>query len=328
MDNLDLALRCASPTNPVLLVGPPGVGKSARIEQWAAETGRRILIEHPVIAQSVDYRGLPAVVNGEAVWLPLGGLKEICAPDGPPIVVLLDDVGQAPPAVQAALMQLILARKLGDMHIRDNVTFVLASNRASDRAGVRPMLSALINRVMLIEVKADAMQWASWAITQDDIDPTVAAYARFRTDCFVDKVPDEPMQPYCTPRSLHFMGRLVASGVKEIEALGGWVGRSVAADYRAYADSVNKLPGIEFLLANPSEVGKIKDHGLLHAVAAMASRYAEKDPQGVVGLANAMQAANLGGWSLVTVSSAAGFYPDFKQSKAFKGWALANRNLL
>lgn len=324
MDNLDTALSCASPENPVLLVGPPGVGKSARVEAWARDTGQNIIIEHPVIAQSVDYRGLPAVVDGEAKWLPLGGLKEICAPYCPKTVVLLDDVGQAPPAVQAALMQLILARKLGDMHIRPNVTFILASNRASDRAGVRPMLSALINRVMVVEVKADAMEWAKWAIAQPDIHPTVAAYARFRPDCFVDNVPDEPMTPYCTPRSMHFMGRLVKNGVQSIEALGGWVGKATAAEYRAYAESIDKLPSIEELLAKPMLAKAIKDHGLLHAIAAMASRKAESDPAGVVNLANTLG----GGWGLVTISSAAAFYPAFKRSKAFTGWALANKNLL
>jgi len=325
MDNLDTALQCASPANPVLLIGPPGVGKSARIEAWANEMGYKLLIEHPVIAQSVDYRGLPAVVDGEAHWLPLGGLKEICKPKGPSTVVLLDDVGQASPAVQAALMQLLLARKLGDMHIRDNVIFVLASNRASDRAGVRPLLSALVNRCMIVNVKGDPLEWANWAIKQPDIHPTMPAYARFRgSDCFVDTVPDEPMTPYCTPRSLHFAGRLVNQGVTNIEMLGGWIGQAVAADYRAFADAIDKLPGIDAILANPDQVKKIKDHGLLHAIAALASRYAEKKPDAVVNLAETMG----GGWGLVTISSAAGYYPEFKKSKAFTKWAIAHKDLL
>jgi len=324
MDNLDYALQCASPNNPVLLVGPPGVGKSARIEQWAANMGLRLLIEHPVISQSVDYRGLPAVVDGSAQWLPLGGLKAICDPKAPPTAVLLDDVGQAPPAVQAALMQLILARKLGDMHINENVTFLLASNRASDRAGVRPMLSALINRVMVVEVFADAPAWANWAISQSDIHPSVAAYARFRPDLFVNAVPDEPMQPYCTPRSLHFMGRLVRNGVSNIDMLGGWVGKATAADYSAYADSIDKIPSIESLLANPKAVKKIKDHGLLHAVAALASRHAERRSDAIVALAEEMG----GGWGLVTMSSAAAFHPEFKKTPAFVRWAMAHKDLL
>lgn len=324
MDNLDTALQCASPSNPVLLVGPPGVGKSARVEAWAADTGRKLIIEHPVIAQSVDYRGLPAVVDGEAQWLPLGGLKEICAKDSPQTVVLLDDVGQAPPSVQAALMQLILARKLGDMSIHPDVTFILASNRASDRAGVRPVLSALINRVMVVNVKADPLEWAKWAIAQPDIDATVPAYVRFRPDCFVDSVPDEPMQPYCTPRSMHFMSRLVKSGMTNIEALGGWVGMATAADYRTFAENVSRIPSIDSLLADPTKVKGIKDLGMLHAIAALASRKAPENPRGVVALANAMG----GGWGLTMISGAVAFHPAFKQSKAFTSWALANKNLL
>lgn len=324
MDNLDLALKCASPTNPVLLIGPPGVGKSARIEQWAKDNGMDIIIEHPVTAQSVDYRGLPAIVDGEAHWLPLGGLKRICAPECPPTVVLLDDVGQASVAVQAALMQLVLARQLGDMKISPNVIFMLASNRASDRSGVRPMLSALINRVMLVEVKTDGLEWAKWAITQPDIDPTVPAYARFRPDCFVNAVPDEPMTPYCTPRSMHFMGRLVKNGIRNIEALGGWVGKATAAEYRAYAENVDKLPNIESILADPKIVKGTKDQGMLHAIAALASRHAKDSSDEVVNLANTLG----GAWGLLTVSNAAAFYPPFKKSKAFTRWALAHKDLI
>lgn len=323
-DKLDTALACASPDNPVMLAGPPGVGKSARIEQWAARTGQHLLIEHPVIAQSVDYRGLPAVVDGEAQWLPLGGLKQICNPDGEPTVVLLDDVGQAPGPVQAALMQLILARKLGDLHIRDNVTFVLATNRVSDRTGVKPMLSALVNRLMIVEIEGDSKAWADWAIAQEDISPTVAAYARFRPDCFVNAVPDEPMRPYCTPRSLHAVGRLVHRGVTGLDMLAGWVGMDIAADYAAYTESIDKLPSIDELLSQPKLAKEIKDHGLLHAVAAMAARRVQDRPDDVVDLANTLG----GGWGLVTMSSSAGYHPDFKRTPAFKRWALAHKDLL
>lgn len=324
MDNLDTALSLATPRNPVLLMGPPGVGKSARVEAWAKDTGKRLLIEHPVIAESVDYRGLPAVVDGEANWLPLGGLREICTPDGPDTVVLLDDVGQANGSVQAALMQLILARRLGDLKIRENVTFVLASNRVEDRAGARPMLSPLINRVMVVSVRADSEKWAEWAIGNPLIDPDGAAYLKFRPDSFVDAVPDTPMTPYCTPRSMAAMCELSAKGVTNLDMLGGWVGVSVAADYLAFKESVNQLPAIEVILKNPKITDGITDLGLKHAIVAQAARKSESMPQEIVDLANHLG----GGWGLTLVSSAQAVWAGFKRTPAFKSWAIANKNYI
>ncbi len=43
-------------------------------------------------------------------------------------VCLLDDLGQAPPAVQAAAMQLLLARRVNGHAVSDHVTFLAATN--------------------------------------------------------------------------------------------------------------------------------------------------------------------------------------------------------
>lgn len=323
-DIMELALDCASPENPVLFLGPPGVGKTARIEQWAERTGKRLIVEHPVIAQSVDYRGLPAVVEGEAHWLPLGNLKQICAEDCPPTVLLFDDVGQASASVQAALMQLVWARKLGDMAISDNVTILLASNRVTDRSGVRPMLTALIGRCQVVHVGIDIAAWGSWAIKQHDIDPSVVGYARFRPDCFVSSVPEDPMVPFCTPRSLARMGSLVARNVRALDMLAGWVGMPIAADYAAYAESVDKLPAIGDLLDNPKKALAITDPGLLHAVTAQAARHAEDRGEDVIRLASTLGS----GWNILMVSGAADVFPGIKKSAAFNAWAINHRNII
>lgn len=318
------ALECAYPDNPLLLVGAPGVGKSARAEQWAETTGKKFLVDHPVIAQSVDYRGLPVVLDGEAVWLPLGNLKQLCAPDCPPTVVLIDDVGQAPMSVQAALMQLVWARKLGDVAISPHVTFILATNRVEDRAGVRPMVSALVNRCQVVEVGFDLESWEAWALADKAIDARAVGYVKFRPDCFVDHVPTDPMKPFCTPRSFTQMAMLSARGVTNISLLAGLVGPAIAADYSAYCESLAKIPSIEYFFENPRKAKEIKDPGLLHAISAQAARKIETHSSAVFNLAEAIG----GGWEIQIISAATSVFPKLKDLGIFKAWAVKNKHLL
>lgn len=326
MDILDRALAALAPDVPVLLMGPPGVGKTARVTAWARDRGYDVHVEHPVIAQSVDYRGLPAVVDGEAHWLPLGALRALCAPSDRPRLLLLDDVGQATPAVQAALMQVVLARHIGDARLADDVCIVLASNRAEDRSGARPLLAALDNRVMAVTIAADPGAWADWVVTQPDCDPMVAGYVRFRPDCFAAAVPSTP-GPYCTPRSLTMAARLLARGHRHSDLISGCVGTATGADLVAWLDAAARLPEIGAVLADPAATvtkAMQADPGLMHAVTVMAARKAARDGAGVIRLAD-----HLGGaWGVAIVSTAVGVHPEFRRDRAFRGWAARNTGLL
>ncbi len=58
-------------------------------------------------------------------------------------VVFLDDIGQSPPAVQAALMQLILARRVNGHRLSDHVVFCGATNDTMHLAGVAGLCARL-----------------------------------------------------------------------------------------------------------------------------------------------------------------------------------------
>lgn len=314
-------LNALAPDMPVLFAGPPGVGKTARVEAWAAERGYELHVEHPVIAQSVDYRGLPAVVDGEAQWLPIGALRALCAPSERPRVLLLDDVGQATPAVQAALMQIVLARRIGDMALADDVMIALCTNRAEDRSCARPLLAALDNRVLRVDVQADPAAWAEWLLAQPDVDTRLAGYVRFRPECFAATVPSTP-GPFCTPRSLHMASKLLARGHRGLIA--GAVGAATAADLIAWLDAAERLPPIGELLARPAKLTKTMraDPGLMHAVTVLAAR--EDDHDGIVRLAEDVDTA----WGVAIVSSAHAAREAFRSSPAFRGWAARHKGVL
>jgi hypothetical protein len=84
-----------------MIVGSPGVGKSDIVEEAAQSAGAKTIIFHPVISDPTDFKGFPFAKNGEADFLPYGDLKQLIEAKEP-TVAFLDDIGQAPPSVQAS----------------------------------------------------------------------------------------------------------------------------------------------------------------------------------------------------------------------------------
>src|SRR6266404_5112144 len=112
----------------VLVKGKPGIGKSDFVSHAAQSVGAELVLMHPSISDPTDYKGMPALTaNGtEAHFLPFGDLSRLCK-TRKLTVAFLDDIGQAAPAVQAALMQLILARSVNGTTISPEVVFVGAT---------------------------------------------------------------------------------------------------------------------------------------------------------------------------------------------------------
>ena len=164
---------------PVLLVGPPGVGKTDLTHTVKALTGYDMIVSHPVVMDPTDVKGLGFADWEELVtkFLPFGDLHKAMKATTPTIW-FLDDLGQAPAMVQAAFMQLILGRRIGEHELPDCVTFVAATNRRQDRAGVKEFLNPLKSRmVTILHVMTDVDEWCAWAI-KNDVPPLIIALIR------------------------------------------------------------------------------------------------------------------------------------------------------
>ena len=125
----------------VLITGPPGIGKSDVTYQASVAAKGDLVLSHPVCSDPTDFKGFPfPVENTHADFLPFGDLLKLMEATGLTIM-FLDDLGQARPATQAALMQLILGGQInGKVINKEYVVFVGATNRAEDLAGVRNIL--------------------------------------------------------------------------------------------------------------------------------------------------------------------------------------------
>ena len=124
---------------PVFLWGLPGVGKSELMEQICSEQalGTTHLVDIRVaLMEPTDLRGMPYFdkTTGKMQWAPPVDLPdEELASQYDTIVLFLDEMNSAAPAVQAAGYQLVLNRRIGTYKLPDNVVIVAAGNRESDK---------------------------------------------------------------------------------------------------------------------------------------------------------------------------------------------------
>jgi hypothetical protein len=160
----------------VLVKGPPGGGKSDIVSQAVQEVQADFLIEHPAVADPTDYKGMPAVLaNGTAEFLPFGDLNRLIQAQRP-LVCFLDDIGQAAPAVQAALMQLLLARRVNGHKISDHIVFCGATNDTKHTAGVAGMLEPVKSRWhSIVELEVSVDDWCAWALA-NNMPPELIAF--------------------------------------------------------------------------------------------------------------------------------------------------------
>ena len=147
----------------VLIKGAPGIGKTDIVVEAANAADADLVLMHPAVSDPTDFKGLPAVVKSHAEFLPYGQLRKLIDATRKTIC-FIDDIGQAPHAVQAALMQLLQSREIDGHRISDHVTFCGATNDTSHMAGVQNLLEPVKSRWdTIVELVPDRIQWVRWA---------------------------------------------------------------------------------------------------------------------------------------------------------------------
>lgn len=240
---------------PVLLTGKPGVGKTAIITEAARACDADIMVSHPVVADPTDFRGLPwpdAAVR-QARFLPYGELRRAVEAKQS-LVWLLDDLGQAAPSVQAACMQLLLARRIDGCAVSDHVTILAASNRRTDRAGVTGMLEPVKSRfASIIEIEAEIGDWCAWALA-NDIPTHMVAFLRYRPDLLSAFVPTADFTQSPSPRTWANAAEVESWKLPreaESEALAGAVGPGAATEYLAFRAMAASLVTADQIMLDP-----------------------------------------------------------------------------
>ena len=249
---------------PVFLWGPPGIGKSDVVKQLAIElSGSEDAMIDLRMAQMepTDIRGIPFFnkeVNkmdwAEPVDLP----SEEFASQYPVVVLFLDEMNSAPPAVQAAGYQLILNRRVGKYKLPDNVVIVAAGNRDSDKGVTYRMPMPLANRFVHLEMRPDFGAWQLWAVN-NGIHKDVVGYLSFAKQDMYDFDAKSSSRAFATPRSWCFVSDLLhdeenIDNDSLFNLVAGAVGDGLAVKFMAHRKVAGKMPDPQDILS-----GKVKD---------------------------------------------------------------------
>ena len=135
---------------PVMIWGPPGIGKSDLIAELAQEDNRPVTDVRLNLWEPTDIKGIPYYNSKENTmsWAPPA---ELPTDENANDVLFLDELVSAAPAVQAAAYQLVLNRRVGTYKLPKGVGIVAAGNRMSDKGVTYRMPSPLANRFVHIE---------------------------------------------------------------------------------------------------------------------------------------------------------------------------------
>ncbi|MFF0678556.1 AAA family ATPase [Streptomyces tendae] len=290
---------------PVLLWGEPGIGKTAALTQLATALDLPLTTVIASVHEPSDFSGLPVVGDdpaeqGVPMAPPDWAVRLVRAGRG---LLFLDELSTAPPAVQAALLRLVLERRIGALRLPPGVRIVAAANPRSSAADGWELSPPLANRFVHLQwthdqdvvVRGLGGTWPR--ATLPSLDPSgLAAAVRHarRAVCefltarpaLVHRLPSGETRrggAWPSPRSWEMTLRLVAfataagsSGEVLSLLVRGTVGDGPGLELMASLDRMD-LPDPETLLADPAgavlpERGDLRQAVLDGVVAAVRKR--------------------------------------------------------
>ncbi|KAB8196249.1 AAA domain-containing protein [Nonomuraea phyllanthi] len=142
---------------PVLLWGEPGIGKTAALQQLAEALDLPLTTVVASVHEPSDFSGLPVIgddpaVQGVPMAPPDWAVRLARAGRG---LLFLDELSTAPPAVQAALLRLVLERRVGALRLPAGVRIVAAANPRSSAADGWELSPPLANRFVHLQWRHD-----------------------------------------------------------------------------------------------------------------------------------------------------------------------------
>ncbi|MEU5767656.1 MoxR family ATPase [Streptomyces asoensis] len=290
---------------PVLLWGEPGIGKTAALTQLAASLDLPLTTVIASVHEPSDFAGLPVVgddpaVQGVPMAPPDWAVRLVRAGKG---LLFLDELSTAPPAVQAALLRLVLERRIGSLRLPPGVRIVAAANPRSSAADGWELSPPLANRFVHLQwthdhevvVRGLGGTWPRATLPRLDPErlPQAVEFAR-RAVCglltarpaLVHRLPNAEARrggPWPSPRSWEMTLALIAFATaagssRDVlsQLVRGTVGDGPGLELLASLDRLD-LPDPETLLADPAgavlpERGDLRQAVLDGVVAAVRAR--------------------------------------------------------
>ena len=314
---------------PTMIWGPPGIGKSQIVYQTAEALNAKLFELRANLFDPVDVRGgLKVVEQQDGTYKTKYGIPE----DYPEsdytgnVVLLVDELPNAPKATQNALLQLILDKKIGTYTLPPGTAIVAAGNRSIDRAAVHEMPTPVKKRFAHYEVEPHVDDWAAWAIRKG-INPTIISFVRYRPTLLHSLDSRENAFPTgraweMVDRKLPYMG---STPDDEFYGVASIIGDGPAGEFIAFKQTADKMPDLDKIISSPHSVNVPDDPSILFAVSGgLAARSDENNFKDIMAYAKRMPAE----YQVVLVRDSLAKDRDLVKTPAFQKWTQDNANVL
>ena len=207
---------------PILLIGPPGIGKTAIMEQIAEECGVGLVAYTMTHHTRQSAMGLPEIctrgIEGKMVHTTEYTMSEIIASIYDCMeqtgkkrgILFLDEINCVSETLAPVMLQLLQEKKFGNQHIPDDWLIVAAGNPPEYNKSVREFDVATLDRVRKIEVLPELSVWLSYA-EKNQIHSAVTTYLIAHSDHFYSVSQEVDEKRFVTARGWEDLSAVLKS---------------------------------------------------------------------------------------------------------------------
>jgi hypothetical protein len=245
-----------------------------------------------------------------------------------PCIVLIDELPQAPTAIQNAFSDLLLNKTIGDTQLHPESFIIATGNRAEDRAGTNRIPAHVINRCWHMYPETTADEWLDWA-TDQGYDQRIIGFGHFRKELLHNFDANNCQKPYATFRSWSMMNEVLQHGLPSdliLDAATGIVGEGPALEFSEFVKLSASLQDPKALLKDPSIFIPPSELSSLYAIStAIALNVESKTIENLFQLANKLPIE----FAVLTVMTALRKDKNMViKAKAYAQWASANHAVI
>lgn len=262
------------------LIGSPGIGKSAIVKDIANEFNLELIDYRASTGVPEDQQGLPFRDGNKATFLPFSNIFPIAnskVPEGKNgWLLFLDEMNAASKPMQAALYKLILDRYVGQYPLHESVYIITAGNRQSDKAITNSLSTAMISRLVHIDIEPSTKEWMEDIALKQNYDMRIVAYLSQYPQKLSTFDPDNSEYSYCCPRSWEFMNKLIQVSDRKtgldpnmLPLYAGTIDPGIAADFVQFTNVFDDLVKLQDILKDPKNTAVPSDLSIKWATISM-----------------------------------------------------------
>lgn len=314
---------CLDINLPLVMIGPPGCGKSESINQKTLDRGAKYITYPAQLLSVSELTGFLFVNREEKSFDPYHSeISNALLNADSETVFHIQDLLLAKPEVRDALMTLVRLREIHGKPISEHIRFVIDTNDNSHGAGRGSPNTALNNRVSIFYAFIDTNAWLKWALA-NDIAKEIILFVHANPEfAYIDEgeIPKSGFEQFNTFRSWAMLSDFVKRGRKSFPVIQSIVGNvnDVAAEFLNFWHSLDQYGNLIAKVKNDPQSAPMFDLNqadkILGAVFILSNHLEKANVPNFVEYINRYQNSE---YTSLLLNLGAQTHPDAKETKEY-----------